>query len=189
MSVKKWISGTLTTILTIVLITVLYFSLSSRILGTTPNLFGYQFYAVQSGSMEPGIQTGSIIMVQPDSKSIQYKKGDVITFHKPGDSKMLITHRIVDVQKGKRSIEYVTRGDNNQANDPYPVPVSMVVGKYADLTVPYVGYAVDFAKTKVGIVLFLIVPGAAVIIWQLISLFITISRLDKARIEKTPEVH
>lgn len=187
MAIRKWISRIITGLLALVLLCVLYFSVSARITGTTPKVFGYEFYTVLSGSMEPGIKTGSIIMVKPDNNPIQYNVGNVITFHKPGDSRTLITHRIVEVQTGKKSIQYATKGDNNQAIDPFIVPASMVVGKYADVTVPYVGYAVDFAKTQTGIVLLLIVPGAAIIIWQLVSLSIALTRLEKERIKNAPE--
>ena len=60
---------------------------------------GYRVFVVQSGSMEPAIKTGSIVVVVPKK---EYKKDNIITFLADPhldlkDIKSTITHRIISV--------------------------------------------------------------------------------------------
>ena len=50
---------------------------------------------------------------------------------------------------------YETKGDNNNGPDLEPVLAENVIGKYADITVPY-GYALNYANSKAGAALFLL---------------------------------
>jgi len=59
------------------------------------------------------------------------------------------------------------KGDNNNGPDLWTVSAQDIVGKYTGFTIPYVGYALNYANTKAGIALLLIVPG----IWLVITAF------------------
>jgi len=111
--------------------------------------------------MEPTFQTGSIISIKLKNNQTIYQKGDVITFHK---DKELITHRITEVQKKSGKVMYKTKGDNNNAQDLWVVSSEDVVGKYTGLTIPYLGYAMDFTKSKEAGALLLIIPGLLLVI-------------------------
>ena len=56
-------------------------------------------------------------------------------------------------------VMYETKGDNNNGPDLEPVLAENVVGKYADITVPYVGYLLNYANSKAEQRLLLIIPG------------------------------
>ena len=64
-ALRKWISNLITGVLFITLLFMLFVVISSRASGGEPAFNGYQLKTVLSGSMEPGIQTGSIIAVKP----------------------------------------------------------------------------------------------------------------------------
>lgn len=170
--VGKWISNIITGILFLVLILMLFLVISSRAAGGEPQIFGYQLKTVLSGSMEPGIKTGSIIAVKTGGDMERFKEGDVITF-KEEDNK-LITHRVTEVMNNGKQVLYRTKGDNNDSEDMNPVLSNNVVAKYTGITVPYLGYFIDFTKSKNGSVLLLILPGllllgyASFTIWQVI---------------------
>ncbi|MBI2045350.1 hypothetical protein HYT23_04800 [Candidatus Pacearchaeota archaeon] len=67
-----------------------------------------------SKSMAPILGEDSIgIEIIPYSES-QIKVGDIITFEKDG---VLIAHRVISIGTGKEGIFFVTRGDNNNADD------------------------------------------------------------------------
>lgn len=149
----KAISTMTTVLLFIVLCFTIFVVIVSKASGGETNLFGYQFKTVLSGSMEPKIQTGSVIAIKLVSDPSHFEKGDVITFRTKDD--LLITHRIYKV-KGQ---QYVTKGDNNNAPDPDPVLADNIVGEYTGFTVPYAGYALNFAGSKEGAALLLILPG------------------------------
>ena len=51
---------------------------------------------------------------------------------------------------------YETKGDNNNGPDLEPVLAENVIGKYADITVPYAGYALNYANSKAELLCFLL---------------------------------
>jgi signal peptidase I len=151
---------------------------SSKLSGGSPKVFGYELMTVLSGSMEPGIHTGSLIAVKPVDDPTKFKKGDIITFKGSDDPNKLITHRIIEVQKVDSTVQYITKGDNNDAKDPSPVTPSHVVGEYDGFTIPYVGYAIEFMKSKTGAVVLMIIPGVLLILYSVFSVWREISRLE-----------
>ena len=59
---------------------------------SVPRLWGFQIYAVTSGSMEPKIRTGDVIYVkQVPFQSLE--PGDVITFSM-NQGRTVVTHRV-----------------------------------------------------------------------------------------------
>ena len=107
-------------------------------------------------------------MVKPAK---DYKIGDIITFKNPKKPKELISHRIVNIENSENKIFYTTKGDANEDPDTEKVAKDEVFGKVL-FSVPYLGYAVDFAKKPIGFALIIIIPAAVVIfdeaknIWQ-----------------------
>lgn len=71
-------------------------------------LFGMSFLVVVTGSMEPEIETGELIVIKEIDK---YKIGDIVTY--VDQDNFLITHRIVDL----KDKNMVTKGDNNNLLD------------------------------------------------------------------------
>jgi signal peptidase I len=170
-----------TCILAVLLIVTFYAGISSRLNGGTPKLFGREIMTVLSGSMEPGIQTGSIIVVRPvqAAQSGMMNVGDVITFKSPDDPQVIITHRIMEIQKNGSEAAYITKGDNNDIADPKPVNQSNIIAVYDNLTVPFLGYFFTWVKSKAGIIATMIVPGAALMLYAMVSIFRFIMLLDK----------
>jgi signal peptidase len=175
---KKWISRITSLIIYGILICMIFLVVSSKLAGGSPKVFGYELMTVLSGSMEPGIHTGSIIAIKQVEDPTKFKKGDVITFKASDDPNKLITHRVIEVQKVDSTVQYITKGDNNDAKDPSPVTPSRVVGEYAGFTIPYVGYAIEFMKSKTGAVVLMIIPGVFLILYSVFSVWREISRLE-----------
>lgn len=183
-------SNLVTVILGIFLVVTMYAAISTRLShGSAPRVFGLQWYEVLSGSMEPHIHVGSVIFDKPNVNVNNLKVGDVITFDAdpnefPGYStdngQMVITHRIHGIFHKNGQLEFQTKGDANNTPDPMLIPASNVIAEYDNITIPYLGYYLNFMKTKEGIGLLLILPGALLIISTLISLFREIAKLTKA---------
>jgi signal peptidase len=119
----------------------------------------YKVKVVLSGSMEPTIKTGGIIVARPAS---EYHVGDIITFGKDTKTEVPITHRIVSEKDGA----FITRGDANDIADTHLVQRRDIIGKVF-FSIPYVGYAVDAAKTPTGFVLLIIIPALVIILDEL----------------------
>src|SRR5699024_2232870 len=167
-AILKAINNLVTAIVLITILLTLYLVIPPKTSGANMNLFGYQIKTVLSGSMEPDIETGSIIFINVDADKKQFEAGDVITFIT--EENVLVTHRIIDVKN--RGEQFITKGDANDAADLEPVRMENVIGKYTGVMIPYVGYVMNFATSKEGVALLLIVPGvffiirAFVIVWQ-----------------------
>ncbi len=81
----------------------------------------YAFLEVVSGSMEPTINVGDIIVIKV--KNFNYQENDIVTFYDVDSS--FVTHRIVKLENDKM----VTKGDHNNTEDE-ALPQSNIVGKY-----------------------------------------------------------
>lgn len=119
----------------------------------------YKLLIVQSGSMEPAIHTGSVVVVKPAES---YKAGDIITFSDKGKDKTT-THRVLDLEVISGQTQYITKGDANNAEDTSKVSESKVIGKVL-ASIPYAGYLLAFAKEPLGFVLLVIVPCGIIIL-------------------------
>lgn len=153
----------------------------SKASGGEPAFFGYEIKTVLSGSMEPGIQTGSIVALKPGGDMNRFKPGDVITFR--NEDNLLITHRIVEATVNNATGEavYRTKGDNNDAPDMNPTSSANVVAQYTGVTVPYVGYAMNFAVSKAGSVVLMIVPGLMLLLYALYTSWKAVAALEKKK--------
>lgn len=136
------------------------------IVSVFPITGNFKVLMVQSGSMEPTIHTGSVVFVKP---SLDYKIGDIITFGAASKTKTPTTHRIVDIRVQESQPLYTTRGDANNGPDQKEITKKEIIGKVL-LDIPYLGYAVSFAKTKLGFALIIIIPALAVILEESVKI-------------------
>ena len=137
------------------------------IVSVFPITGNYKMMIVQSGSMEPAIKMGSIVMVKPVD---DYKINDVISFGEATKTKAPTTHRIYDMKVQGGEPIYITKGDANDAPDTKEIRKEDIVGKVL-FSVPFVGYAVDFAKKPIGFALIIIVPATLIIIDEIKKIF------------------
>ncbi|WP_273130087.1 signal peptidase I SipW [Bacillus weihaiensis] len=186
-NMKKLASNMVTGVLFFALILMVFVVVTSKASGGEPQIFGYQLKTVLSGSMEPGIKTGSIIAVKPGGDMSRFSEGDVITFKQ--EENVLVTHRITETIKNGNQVMYRTKGDNNDSEDMEPVLSENVVAEYNGFTIPYVGYFMDFTNSKNGAFLF-IIPGillaiySAFTIWSAISQIEALNKKDSSNVEK-----
>lgn len=134
---------------------------------------------VKSGSMEPSIKTGSIVVVKPLSAD-SYKVGDVITFGEDSARQIPTSHRIVSISEDKTT--FMTKGDANEEKDPQVVPVEKVIGKVI-FDAPYGGYILDFAKQPMGFTLLIGIPAAVIILDEAGRIFKEIAAMRRRRME------
>ena len=85
--------------------------------------FRYNVRYIESGSMEPGIHVGAIVLIDP----IAYKDeaphvGDIAMYQ---TSTREVIHRIID----ESDDGYIFKGDNNDSEDFAPVPAENIRGE------------------------------------------------------------
>lgn len=114
-------------------------------------------------------------MVKPAD---DYKIGEVITFGEMTKTKSPITHRIYDIKIINNNPVYITKGDANNAPDGEEINKNDVIGKVM-VSVPFMGYAVDFARKPIGFVFIIIVPAAIIIFDEVGKIYDEISKKKK----------
>jgi len=151
------------------------------IVSTFPIAGNYKVMVVQSGSMQPAIKMGSIVVVKPVD---DYKIGDVITFGPYSKTKAPTTHRIYDIKVVDGQPVYITKGDVNNAPDAREIQKKDILGKVI-FDIPYLGYAVNFAKKPLGFGLIIIVPAAVIVIDEVKKIIHEIKEKKTNEVEKT----
>jgi len=140
----------------------------------------HQVMAVRSGSMEPAIKTGSVVLVTPVKK---YKIGDVITYKGRGPKEESITHRIENTEVIEGEMLYITKGDANNAPDSRKITEDEIIGRTI-FWVPYVGYVVNFAKKPVGLLIIILIPAVMIIVDEGRKIVKEIKKLRAKKSEK-----
>ena len=123
------------------------------------SLFGIRIFVVKSGSMEPAIKTGSLVI---DKVNDEYNIGDIVTFHDSTDSSLTITHRIAEKTTQNNVTMYETKGDANNTNDSLLLSGDRIIGKER-FTIPLLGYLVGFARTPLGLMILIVIPATILI--------------------------
>ena len=130
--------------------------------------------------MSPTIKPGDIVVsihVNPE----EIREGDIITFKDQNNQKNCITHRVVNILRDDEgNIYFRTKGDANEDPDINLVPSSLVIGRVT-LVIPYLGYLPTFAKSKLGFITMIFVPGILIIINEIL-------RMMKVSKEKKREI-
>lgn len=108
---------------------------------------GYSVLEVVSGSMEPAIHIGDMIII--NTKESSYSENDIVTFLDVNGS--FVTHRIVTINEE----EMVTKGDFNNTEDE-PTKIDKIVGKYVT-KIPGAGKLLSSLKNPFTLVMILII--------------------------------
>lgn len=132
---------------------------------------GYRGYTVMSGSMEPVIATGDLVVNQPIGP-LDARVGDVVTFLDPGGSGRLITHRVQSIDVMPQIVDVVTKGDANTAVERWSIVRDGRLGRVV-LDVPRVGYAMAVLRSRLGQVAMVVLPA-------LLLMFVALARIWRA---------
>lgn len=99
-------------------------------------LFPHYMIGVGSESMSPALNKGDAVILKKVKDYNTLQKDDIIAYKK---GKLVIVHRIVDIEKKNGKTFFITKGDANGGNDPNRVKSSQVKGIVV-VRVPYIAY-------------------------------------------------
>jgi signal peptidase len=139
------------------------------VLAVGPRFLPYQVCSVLSGSMEPTLPVGSIVILAKTEGS-QLNVGDIITFSYPNHPNQLVTHRIYQVKQGTAGPGFVTKGDANNAPDNWVVNGSGT-GWREMLNIPYLGYILGALGSPLLRLLILGIPACFLGILLLVEIW------------------
>lgn len=117
-----------------------------------PQLFGYAQLVVLSGSMDPTLKVGDLIVVHEEQA---YEEQDIITFR---TETAPTTHRIVET----KDTGFITKGDANNVEDEGIVTKNQIYGRVV-MVIPKVGEWMLFMKQPVSMLIMILV--LCVLLW------------------------
>lgn len=155
---KKVLSA-LATILLIVS-TLLCFAvvISTMIGGSDAGLFGHRLFYVITGSMEPTLPEGSLLVVAPQSS---YAERDIITFYSKDEAieGYPNTHRIIEVVTLDGKTLYRTKGDANNTEDEVLVAPEDIIGIVRfSVQAPFLKSLIGFLNSPFGFFAAILIP-------------------------------
>lgn len=179
-SVLKKISNVILVIVIFILAAVIAITVITRITGNTPSLFGYRILRVSTGSMEPELKVGDVILTKEVDDVNSLEVGEVITYRGTiGEyADMLITHQIVKAPYEEDGTTYVvTKGIANDVED-QPVQVSQIAGKLV-CKIPFLNWVYSFFLTPWGLL-----AAIALIIFAFAGEFWNIFKLSHQEVDQ-----
>jgi signal peptidase len=137
---------------------------------------------VLSGSMEPTIHTGDVV-VEHQISPLDAQIGDVVSFKDPDDPGVLITHRIQDMQVHDGTVEFVTKGDANTGVERWKISAGGQIGR-VEYHVWRLGYLLYWIRGRLGRLLLVVLPALLLGAYELLRIW---RPKDRPRDGKVPD--
>jgi signal peptidase I len=145
--------------------------LTFALLAVGPHVLGYRTMTMLTGSMAPQINPGDVTIVTPISVS-QVTEGMVITYHRPIEDHSLVTHRVISVQKAANGTTTVqTKGDANEAADPWTATLDGDTAYQVRAVVPMLGHVIEALRAPIVTQALLYGAPALLVGWLLLTIW------------------
>ncbi len=132
---------------------------------TVTYLFGYRSLTVMSGSMEPAIHTGDVVVVKEVTPQ-DVRIGDVVTFRDPSDASRLITHRVHSMSIAGAEVRFVTKGDSNTGVENWKVATDGRVG-LVSYRLWHLGYVLFYLRSGFGRFVLVVIPALLLGVYEI----------------------
>ncbi len=132
------------------------------------HLLGWSALVVRSGSMEPDVPVGGLVVAQPAAPG-DVHLGDVVAVPREMSGRhVLVLHRVVVLTERDGQRQAQLKGDANPVPDPEPVVLDRPLARSV-VVVPVAGYAVAAARVALApsrVLLVLAGVLGLVLIWR-----------------------
>lgn len=166
-------------IIFIVLLLYVVFTIIQRVSGNQ-SIFGYRLFAVATGSMVPDYNINDVLAIKEVNHN-EIKVGDDITYlgKKQDVSGKIVTHRIIEIEEKNGKKTYLTKGINNDVEDP-TIGDNQIYGKVVG-KVPVVTQINHIVKNQYGFFFLIFLPLVIVIFLEIAD---TVTEMKQDKIEK-----
>ena len=124
-------------------------ALAFAVLAVGPHVLDYRTMTMLTGSMSPVIDPGDVTIVTPLPVQ-DVTVGMIIAYHIPIDDHHLVSHRVIAVDHGTDgSVTVQTRGDANDAADPWQAILQGDTAYQVRAVIPELGHAIAALRTPV----------------------------------------
>lgn len=171
----NWIGNILFALLIIISISALFSIVQTKKEpGQMPSILGYKVMTVLSGSMEPLLKPGDIVVAkQIDPEKV--KVNDVITYR--NNQQTLVTHRIIELVTNDGEVFFQTKGDANNVEDEGLISSEQLVGLLF-FHIPKAGYIANFLNSQIGFIL-LVTVSLLIFTIGIVRKIFTVNRQEK----------
>lgn len=171
--IKKTIGGLLTVV-----------ALGLACLLIVPVILGLDRYVIVTGSMTGTYDTGSVVFTESVPVD-ELRVGDVITYAPPpGEAATeLVTHRIASIETVKGDRVFRTKGDANDAIDPWKFQLDEPTQARVVSSVPYVGHGLMALQDRGARMLLIGGPAVLVAVLAFVDVF---RDRRRERVKKVP---
>ncbi|WP_369137052.1 signal peptidase I [Modestobacter versicolor] len=160
--------------------------LAFGVLAVGPHVLDYRTMTMLTGSMSPVIDPGDVTIVTPLPVD-QVEVGMVISYHVPIGDHHVVSHRVVSVEQGTDgTVTVETKGDANDAVDPWQAVLQGDTAYQVRAVVPELGHVIEVLRTPV--VSQALVYGAPALLagWLLLSIWRP-APVERREVEDTDE--
>ena len=126
-------------------------ALAVLVLGLGPLTGRYRTSPVLGNSMRPMFSKGDLVILLP-KPSRDIRTNDVIQYMPTKGERVLVTHRVIRITNQGDNPTVITRGDNNNYEDPYPVTLQDDFAWRVRWHVPLVGWGLHAFQTPTGLI-------------------------------------
>jgi signal peptidase I len=143
--------------------------LFGMILGRVVPLTGRTTLIIGGGSMEPTLQLGTAVVVEPVAPA-DIHVGDIVSLRSGSTLQAIFTHRVTRIVPRDGTVWIETKGDANKNVDPSITSTANVIGRVS-MTIPYAGYLLALLSAPSGIIFVLCLAIVLLLLVWLIESF------------------
>ena len=140
------------------------------VLAVGPHLFDYRTLTMLTGSMAPEINPGDVAVVTPIAVE-DVTEGMVLTYHQPIGDRSLVTHRVVEVQRDTAGTTIRTKGDANEAIDPWTATLEGDTAYEVRAVIPELGHLIQALRAPVVTQVLLYGAPTLLVGWILLTIW------------------
>lgn len=115
-------------------------------LGLLPRTGWYRPVTVLSGSMQPAFSPGDMVVVVPEPVSA-VRVGQVISYRIPVGDHHVQSHRVIEILRRDGHVSVRTKGDANEAADPWTATLHGPTAWRVRAVLPKLGWIVFWLRT------------------------------------------
>ena len=132
---------------------------------TLPRVLGKPVLVVLTGSMEPQLGTGDVV-IESRISPLDAEIGDVITFRDPERPDRLITHRVRHVDARAEEVSFTTKGDANNTVESWQIPRQGSIAR-VEYRLPKLGYVVSWISGPSARLFLVVIPAILLGLFEL----------------------
>lgn len=166
-----------------VVIGIMVFAIFANFLIIAQDLFA-PLKIVEGESMNPTIRPNDAVLVTSINTD-KLQEGQIVVFKDPVDPGQNIVHRVVAFEEKNGERYAITKGDGNQARDPFMTPVDNIWGKVS-LKLPQAGIFLNYLRSIPGFITCVLCPFLLLFVYLLVKFCLETGRSGRLFQNLTP---